>query len=165
MNLKTLSYLSTSFSSLQVLKLSGWTSLESLSSLPSTLITLGLAGCRSLQTVDASLPALQILGLQGCTNLKKLPTALGASMLDLYLDECDGLEELLPSNQASFFGELSCLEVLDLSHCTSLKTLSSLPTTLRQLHLCDCRNLDIVNASLPNLEVLHWHQNAQACEN
>ncbi|KAH6558598.1 hypothetical protein KP509_1Z055500 [Ceratopteris richardii] len=138
--------------------LRGCTSLETLSYLPTPLRTLSLGACNTLQTVNASLPNLQELVAGKCTNLKRLPREHGACMRKLHLEGCDGLEELLPTNQASFFGELSSLVFLDFKRCPSLQTLSFLPTTLRRLRLMGCRSLQTINASLPNLEILSTGQ-------
>ncbi|KAH7403957.1 hypothetical protein KP509_15G002400 [Ceratopteris richardii] len=148
-------------SSLEVLDLQECTSLENLSSLSTTLLKLRLNGCTSLRTVNASLPNLQALNAAECTNLERLPREIGACMRELSLKRCDGLEELIPTNQASFFGELSSLEILDLRGCTSLETLSVLPTTLQKLWLNGCSSLGIVKASLPNLRQL----DAEKCTN
>ncbi|KAH6556374.1 hypothetical protein KP509_1Z184300 [Ceratopteris richardii] len=150
----------TKLSSLVFLDFKRCPSLQTLSFLPTTLRRLRLMGCRSLQTINASLPNLEILSAGQCTNLKRLPTELGACMRELDLQGCDGLEEFLPTNQASFFGELSSLEHLFfgdpffLRGCTSLETLSYLPTPLRTLSLGACNTLQTVNASLPNLQEL-----------
>ncbi|KAH7277862.1 hypothetical protein KP509_38G012100 [Ceratopteris richardii] len=138
-------------SCLAFLDLQGWTSLETLSFLPTTLQKLWLNGCRSLQTLNASLPNLRELHAAGCTNLKTIPTELGACMRELGLKGCAGLYEWLATNEASFFGELPCLEFLDLREWTSLETLSFLPTTLEKLSLNLCSSLQTVNASLPKL--------------
>ncbi|KAH6558596.1 hypothetical protein KP509_1Z055500 [Ceratopteris richardii] len=150
----------TKLSSLVFLDFKRCPSLQTLSFLPTTLRRLRLMGCRSLQTINASLPNLEILSAGQCTNLKRLPTELGACMRELDLQGCDGLEEFLPTNQASFFGEPSSLEYLsfgdffELQGCTSLETLSYLPTTLRTLRLSACSSLQNMNASLPNLQEL-----------
>ncbi|KAH7403948.1 hypothetical protein KP509_15G002100 [Ceratopteris richardii] len=146
---------------LEVLELHECTSLETLTFLPTTLEKLRLTGCSSLQTVNASLPSLQKLNAGKCRNLKRLPRELGACMRELSLRGCDGLEELLPNNQASFLGELPLLEVLELHECTSLETLTFLPTTLEKLRLTGCSSLQTVNASLPSLQKL----NAGKCRN
>ncbi|KAH7404386.1 hypothetical protein KP509_15G022500 [Ceratopteris richardii] len=148
-------------SSLEYLDLQEWTSLETLSFLPTTLQKLWLSRCSSLQIVNASLPTLQILGAQECRSLRTLPAELGSCMRELLLKGCDGLSEWLATNQAALFGELSSLEILDLQECTSLETLSFLPTTLQQLWLNGCSRLQTVNASLPKLQKL----GAQECRN
>ncbi|KAH7404131.1 hypothetical protein KP509_15G012100 [Ceratopteris richardii] len=148
-------------SSLEHLDLVECSSLEALSVLPTTLQKLRLNGCSSLQTVNASLPKLQIFNAQGCPNLRTLPTELGACMRELLLMGCDGLSEWLATNQAALFPKLSSLELLDLQKCTSLETLSVLPTTLQKLVLSCCTSLQTVNASLPKLEEFY----APGCPN
>ncbi|KAH7404248.1 hypothetical protein KP509_15G018200 [Ceratopteris richardii] len=148
-------------SSLEHLNLQVCTSLETLSFLPTTLQKLWLAGCSSLQTVNASLPKLQQFGAEECRNLRTLPKELGSCLRVLALQECDGLSELLATNQAALFGELSSLEHLNLQVCTSLETLSFLPTTLQKLWLAGCSSLQSVNASLPKLQEF----GAEECRN
>ncbi|KAH7404071.1 hypothetical protein KP509_15G009600 [Ceratopteris richardii] len=140
------------FSSLEAFLVEECTSLETLSFLPTTLQILYLSDCRSLQTVNASLPKLQEFNAQRCPNLRTLPTELGACMRVLSLTGCDGLSQWLATNQSALFGELSSLELLDLRECTSLETLSLLPTTLQELWLYGCSSLRTVNASLPKLQ-------------
>ncbi|KAH7404246.1 hypothetical protein KP509_15G018100 [Ceratopteris richardii] len=148
-------------SSLEHLNLQVCTSLETLSFLPTTLQKLWLAGCSSLQTVNASLPKLQELGAEECRKLRTLPKELGSCMRVLALQGCYGLSELLANNQAALFGELSSLEHLNLQVCTSLETLSFLPTTLQKLWLAGCSSLQSVNASLPKLQEF----GAEECRN
>ncbi|KAH7404081.1 hypothetical protein KP509_15G010000 [Ceratopteris richardii] len=148
-------------SSLELLDLEKCTSLETLSFLPTTLQKLWLNGCSSLRTVNASLPKLQEFYARGCPNLRTLPTELGACMRELWLEGCDGLSQWLATNQAALFGELSSLELLDLEKCTSLETLSFLPTTLQELWLNGCSSLRTVNASLPKLQEFY----ARGCPN
>ncbi|KAH7404472.1 hypothetical protein KP509_15G027100 [Ceratopteris richardii] len=142
----------TKLSSLKLIDLRECTSLQTLSFLPATLEKLFLDDCSRLETVSASLPNLQQLHVSRCRNLRRLPTELGASMRVLYVERCYALHEMLATEQQSFFGDLSSLEDLDLRECTSLKTLSFLPTTLQSLWLNGCSSLQTVNASLPMLQ-------------
>ncbi|KAH6555690.1 hypothetical protein KP509_1Z235600 [Ceratopteris richardii] len=90
-------------SSLEHPNLQVCTSLETLSFLPTTVQKLWLAGCSSLQTVNAPLPKLQQFGAEECRNLRTLPKELGSCMRVLALQGCDGLSELLATNQAALF--------------------------------------------------------------
>ncbi|KAH7404236.1 hypothetical protein KP509_15G017200 [Ceratopteris richardii] len=134
-------------SSLEHLNLQVCTSLETLSFLPTTLQKLRLAGCSGLQTVNlqASLPKLQKFGAEECRNLRTLPKELGSCMRVLALQGCDGLSELLATNQAALFRDLYSLQKLDLSRCMSLKTLSFLPTSLEELILIGCIELEVLD--------------------
>ncbi|KAH7404482.1 hypothetical protein KP509_15G027900 [Ceratopteris richardii] len=151
-SLETLSFLPTT---LQELKLHDCDSLQTLNASLPNLQQLNLEACHSLQTINASLPNLQLLSIIGCRKLTTLPTGHGASMRELRLSDCRGVEELLETNPESIFGELASLEILILRSCKSLETLSFLPTTLQQLELIHCDSLQTINASLPNLQRLH----------
>ncbi|KAH7430984.1 hypothetical protein KP509_08G023200 [Ceratopteris richardii] len=148
-------------SSLRLLYVHNCLSLATLSSLPTTLVSLSWRmDCEtyefdngSLESVeDASLPNLRDLAIMSCPKLKRL--ALHAtSLVELDLTGCEGLEDLDCKG-------LSSLRVLHLDDCTSLATLSSLPTTLESLSL---RMHDyetggslesVEDASLPNLREL-----------
>ncbi|KAH7430963.1 hypothetical protein KP509_08G022600 [Ceratopteris richardii] len=145
-------------SSLRVLDLDICTFLATLSSLPTTLERLSLDMHSeiyetegSLESVeDASLPNLRDLTITSCPKLKRL--ALHATSLEnLNLWRCEGLEDLDCKG-------LSSLRVLHLDDCTSLATLSSLPTTLESLsvEMYDTEGSleSVEDASLPNLRDL-----------
>ncbi|KAH7430781.1 hypothetical protein KP509_08G013900 [Ceratopteris richardii] len=136
-------------SSLRVLKLDGCT----VSSLPTTVESLSY-NTGSLESVEdilqASLPNLRSLTIAYCPKLKRL--ALHETSLEkLDLEGCAGLEDLDCKG-------LSSLRFLSLDLCTSLATLSSLPTTLQSLSLrmyYAIGSLESVeDASLPNLRDL-----------
>ncbi|KAH7430959.1 hypothetical protein KP509_08G022400 [Ceratopteris richardii] len=152
-----ISYTHTGLSSLRVLHLIHCTSLATLSSLPTTLEILMLEPnyhetdkYGSLESVeDASLPNLRHLAIMECPKLKRL--ALHATSLEkLFIAGCVGLEDLDCKG-------LSSLRGLLLDDCTSLATLSSLPTTLEilSLKMNETGSLESVeDSSLPNLRDL-----------
>ncbi|KAH6559499.1 hypothetical protein KP509_1Z005200 [Ceratopteris richardii] len=150
--LKRLALHATSLEKLNLRGCGGLSSLRvlvTLSSLPTTLESLSLEMAFSLESVeDASLPNLRKLTIRR-SKLKRL--ALHATSLEkLNLEGCEGLQDLDSKG-------LSSLRVLVLDRCTSLATLSSLPTTLQSLSL-DMYwkgGLESVeDASLPNLREL-----------
>ncbi|KAH7430986.1 hypothetical protein KP509_08G023200 [Ceratopteris richardii] len=137
--------------SLRVLILNGCASVTTLSSLPTTLEGLNLEmddeSAGSLESVeDAWLPNLRDLAITRCPKLKRL--ALRATSLDqLNLRGCEGLEDLDCKG-------LWSLRVLALDLCTSLASLSSLPTTLERLSYKIGSLESVEDASLPNLRNL-----------
>ncbi|KAH7431016.1 hypothetical protein KP509_08G025300 [Ceratopteris richardii] len=141
----------TSVSSLQHLVLHACVSVTTLFSLPTTLRTLTL----EMKSNESALPHLQELTITHCNKLKRL--SLDAPSLQrVALQDCIGLEQLDCKG-------FSSLKYLDLNRCSSLTTLSSLPTTVRNLTFSGemCVYACVENASLPHLEEL----TINACRN
>ncbi|KAH7431019.1 hypothetical protein KP509_08G025300 [Ceratopteris richardii] len=150
----------TSVSSLQHLVLHACVSVTTLFSLPTTLRTLTLEMksnevCSLESLENSALPHLQELTITHCNKLKRL--SLDAPSLQrVALQDCIGLEQLDCKG-------FSSLKYLDLNRCSSLTTLSSLPTTVRNLTFSGemCVYACVENASLPHLEEL----TINACRN
>ncbi|KAH7282567.1 hypothetical protein KP509_35G036900 [Ceratopteris richardii] len=117
-------------------------------SLPRNLRALELWRCESLESMDVSLPNLEKLDVSECPKLEKLPV-LGSSLVQLKIGNCDRLvlDECLELK------DLPSLRQLTLHFLRQINTLS-LPPSLLTLTLEECRSLESVEASLPNLEVL-----------
>ncbi|KAH7404724.1 hypothetical protein KP509_15G040200 [Ceratopteris richardii] len=115
--------------SLELLTVKNCKSLRTLSSLATTLRTLHLSECDSLESLkdSSTLPNLRDVRLRGCDKMEEL--------------DCKGLQSL---------------ELLTLTKCNALRSLSCLATTLRTLHLGECWSLETLKASsfLPNLREL-----------
>ncbi|KAH7404258.1 hypothetical protein KP509_15G018300 [Ceratopteris richardii] len=118
------------------------------------LETLELHSCKKFRGEFLYLPSLRHSGLSNCNDLTFLDVCNGG-MTDLrYLDlRSSGLSTLHKKMM-----KLLSLEVLDLRNCTSLETLSFLPTTLHKLWLNGCSSLETVDTSLPTLQELHVNQ-------
>eukprot|EP01018_Ginkgo_biloba_P027462 Gb_00923 [translate_table: standard] len=110
---------------LQVLNLSGCTSLERLpdfSNCLTSLTTLDLDGCDNLQMIHESISHIQQLknlNLRNCNALRRLPASIGAIKCLSFLN----LEGCAVSTLPEEFGQLVGLEVLDLSRCKHLRRL------------------------------------------
>ncbi|KAH7404233.1 hypothetical protein KP509_15G017000 [Ceratopteris richardii] len=126
-------------------------SLQGLSFLPKNIRILNLSSCSNLKSMDdvSPLENLEELDISCCTNLTHLSTMHSLRKLDL--NACNALEGL-----DSCFKDFSSLQELNLSNCTSLKTLSCLPSCLQKLNLRECTELETVSFdALKNLRILN----------
>ncbi|KAH7430272.1 hypothetical protein KP509_09G091400 [Ceratopteris richardii] len=98
-----------------------------------------------------SLTNLQRLDLANCFELKRFDSRIGKlkDLRYLNFERCRHVELLKEEIDG-----LQSLELLSLHNCKSLRTLTSLATTLRTLHLKRCESLESLKASLPNLRDL-----------
>ena len=102
------------------------------------------------------LDKLKCITLKDCNKLVRTPEFRGVPRLKrISLSGCINLVEIHPS-----IGQLSELEVLDLSSCVRLQSLPKFPSTLRDINLSGCMNLVEIHPSigqLSELEVLDLH--------
>ena len=147
-----------------------WTAIEEVppSSIEclTALEILDLNGCKDLKCLPSnidSLRSLKFLNLSGCSKLANLPENLWKinCLERLDLSEISQLEEIvlngigslsslkylsLSSNNFvtlhAIFSQLSKLEVLDLSNCNRLRSVSELPSTMRYINMENCCSLE-----------------------
>ncbi|KAH7404118.1 hypothetical protein KP509_15G011900 [Ceratopteris richardii] len=87
---------------------------------------------------------LEILGISG-TNISEVQEVSLPNLLELDMRGCKAMKRLPPTF------DLYSLQSLDLSLCMSLKALSFLPTSLEELILFGCRELEVLDLGSGNL--------------
>ena len=96
------------------------------------------------------LDKLKCITLKDCYKLVRTPEFTGVPRLKrISLSGCIDLVEIHPS-----IGQLSELEVLDLSRCFQLQSLPKFPSTLRDINLNWCMNLVEIHPSIGQLSEL-----------
>ncbi|KAH6555646.1 hypothetical protein KP509_1Z238100 [Ceratopteris richardii] len=148
---------------LRVLDLRGSSNLTSvrIASL-SNLQHLDLSDCTNLTSVRiASLSNLQHLDLSDCTNLTSVRIASLSNLQHLDLSDCTNLTSVRIASLSNLqhLNLSHCLELKhlpeEIARCEFLTSLPFLPTTLKDLDLTGCSSFRSLKASLPKLEELH----------
>nr|AAF08790.1 downy mildew resistance protein RPP5 [Arabidopsis thaliana] len=119
-------------SSLETLDLSGCSSLRTFPLISTNIVCLYLENTAIEEIPDLSKATkLESLILNNCKSLVTLPSTIGnlQNLRRLYMNRCTGLE-LLPTDV-----NLSSLETLDLSGCSSLRTFPLISTRIECLYL------------------------------
>eukprot|EP01018_Ginkgo_biloba_P036708 Gb_16616 [translate_table: standard] len=159
---------------LTTLSMRGCRELVELPTLSDGLIHLDVRKCSQLQRISrmSHMKKLKDLNLSGCTRLTELPELKSLESLALLeLNDCKSLEELptlpeglveakmrccLQLKRISHMSHLKRLGVLDVSDCEKLIELPGLGflTSLKELHLNGCKNLQCVAGELLCLQHL-----------
>uniref|UniRef100_A0A6N2KSB5 TIR domain-containing protein n=1 Tax=Salix viminalis TaxID=40686 RepID=A0A6N2KSB5_SALVM len=105
-----------------------------LKSFPSDLMLDNLVGCRRLKTLPQSIceKSLEILNISECSQLEKLPEHMG------------GIESIRKQFLQSAFKHqlLPKLQLLRVSHCRNLVSISELPSNLKLLDAIGCKSME-----------------------
>ncbi|XP_059669056.1 disease resistance protein LAZ5-like [Cornus florida] len=91
------------------------------------------------------LEGLQDLLVGDCRKLKRVPSNIFSRMKDLKSLAIGGTAIEHGSNLSSIptsLIQLKCLKSLDLEHCTSLRTLTSLPSSIKKVNAHGCKSLE-----------------------